>query len=209
MPNSETFSIQPIGEFVQRYLADSTVSVDPFARDKRWATYTNDLNPNTAAEYHMECEDFLQKLADDGVVADLIIMDPPYSPRQVKECYDGIGRKMAMEDAWGGAVRKRRRALVYNLVEPGAVVLSFGWNTNGMGKTAMNDELLIEAFPGGYGRIGQIWVGPGECDVCGDQGVMIHGNGSEGEYAGPSICQKCVETAFQRYEEGERKDTVN
>ena len=71
----------------------------------------------------------------------------------------------------------------------------------------MADELLIETFDGGLGRIGQIWVGPGECDVCGDKTLLIHGNGSEGEYMGPAICLKCVETSFQRYEEGERRDT--
>lgn len=52
MPSPDTFSCQPIGHLVKRYLAKSQVSVDPFARNKRWATYTNDLNPDTAAEYH-------------------------------------------------------------------------------------------------------------------------------------------------------------
>lgn len=32
MPNSETFTVAPIGDFVKRYLAGSKVSVDPFAR---------------------------------------------------------------------------------------------------------------------------------------------------------------------------------
>lgn len=35
----------PIGEMVQRYLKAAKISCDPFARNKRWATYTNDLNP--------------------------------------------------------------------------------------------------------------------------------------------------------------------
>lgn len=45
MPNSDTFSVRPIGEFVHRYLCRSASSVDPFARNKDWATQTNDLNP--------------------------------------------------------------------------------------------------------------------------------------------------------------------
>jgi hypothetical protein len=49
MPNSETFSIQPIAELVQTFVARSTVSVDPFARDRDWFTHTNDLNPATKA----------------------------------------------------------------------------------------------------------------------------------------------------------------
>jgi hypothetical protein len=100
MPSADTFSVPPIGDFVKKYLRDSKVSIDPFARNKRWATYTNDLNPDTAAEYHCDALDFLKMLKEKGVTADLIIYDPPYSPRQIKECYDGIGRKMQLSDAW-------------------------------------------------------------------------------------------------------------
>lgn len=66
MPSADTFSVKPIGEFVRRYLAASTVSIDPFARNKRWATHTNDLNPKTGAEYHMDAEAFLKHLAQGG-----------------------------------------------------------------------------------------------------------------------------------------------
>lgn len=146
MPNKDTFSVKPIGEFVRRFLEKSKVSVDPFSRNKRWATHTNDLNPNTTAEYHMECETFLFFLICCGVKADLIILDPPYSPRQVKECYDSIGLKMAQTDAMGGAARKRRRALIEQIAEPGATVLTFGWDTNGMGKNGWKiDEILLVA----------------------------------------------------------------
>lgn len=143
MPNKDTFSVKPIGEWVQRFLAASKSSVDPFARNKKWATYTNDLNPSTEAMYHMECEAFLAMLVDFGVKADLIILDPP---RQVKECYDSIGLKMAQTDAMGGAARKRRRALIEQIAEPGATVLTFGWDTNGMGKNGWQiDEILLVA----------------------------------------------------------------
>jgi hypothetical protein len=92
MPNSETFSIKPIGQLVQRYISQADISIDPFARNKSWATLTNDLNPNTSAEYHLEAVDFLNMLHEEQIKADLVIIDPPYSPRQVKECYDGFGR---------------------------------------------------------------------------------------------------------------------
>jgi len=91
MPNSDTFDVPSIAGFVKKYLMKSKISVDCFSRNKRWTTYTNDLNPKTAAEYHMDAEDFLTMLADKGIVSDLVICDPPYSPRQVKECYDSIG----------------------------------------------------------------------------------------------------------------------
>ena len=145
MPNSETFTMPPVYDFVKKYLSEAEISIDPFSRNKRWATYTNDLDPNTEAEYHLECEEFLQKLIDMGVTADLIILDPPYSPRQVKECYDNIGIKMVQEDAQGGAVRKRRRALINKLTSQNGVVLTFGWDTNGMGgnEWAIEEIMLV------------------------------------------------------------------
>jgi hypothetical protein len=133
MPNADTFSVPTIGGFVKKYLMASTVSIDPFARNKRWATYTNDLNPETAAEYHMEAGDFLKHLADKQVKADLLIFDPPYSPRQVKECYDGIGRKMQMEDGQTARMRKVWKDLMLPLLTDNATVLTFGWNSVGMG----------------------------------------------------------------------------
>jgi adenine-specific DNA methylase len=90
MPNSNTFSVKPIGDFVKSYLSRSKVSIDMFSRDKDWATYTNDLNPNTTSMYHMDAEEFLVHLKTNGVVADLVLFDPPYSPRQISECYNSI-----------------------------------------------------------------------------------------------------------------------
>jgi hypothetical protein len=84
IPNHETFSIAPIGSFVRRYLAQSKVSIDPFARNKRLATYTNDLDPTTKADSHLDAETFCRKL---GKTCDLVLFDPPYSPRQISECY--------------------------------------------------------------------------------------------------------------------------
>lgn len=95
MPNADTFDVPPIAGFVRKYLMRSKLSVDPFARNKRWATYTNDINPDTAAESHQDAEDFLLELAIRNIQADLLIFDPPYSPRQLKECYASFGRKMS------------------------------------------------------------------------------------------------------------------
>ena len=134
MPNPNTFSVKPIGEFVQRYLKASNLSVDPFARDKRWATYTNDLNPSTQAEYHMEAREFLRKLKKEDVVVDLVIFDPPYSPRQVSECYRSAGLKATMVDTQDGRMVRECRDTLQELTVAEAVCLSFGWNTNGMGK---------------------------------------------------------------------------
>lgn len=133
-PSADTFDIPPIGEFVRRYLRASKISIDPFARNKRWATYTNDLAPSTAAEYHMDSAEFLEMLVAQQVQADLVLFDPPYSPRQIKECYDGIGIKMKQEDGWRTNGWKRERKAINSLMAIGGYVLSFGWHSNGIGK---------------------------------------------------------------------------
>jgi hypothetical protein len=143
MPNHETFSVPPIGAFVKKYLNDSSVSIDPFARNKRWATYTNDLNPETAADSHMDAELFLQGLLDKDIKADLIIFDPPYSPRQISECYQSIGKKVGMRDTQIAAFHKRLRLLMAQLCADNAIVLSFGWNTVGMGEPSGFEQIEI------------------------------------------------------------------
>ncbi len=68
----------------------SCVSVDPFARNCRWATYRNDINEETKAEYHMDAIDFLKHIHNEIGLVDLILFDPPYSQRQAEDKYGGI-----------------------------------------------------------------------------------------------------------------------
>ncbi len=134
MPSGDTFSVQPIGDFVRSYLTASSVSVDPFARDKRWATHTNDLNPETQAEHHMDAEKFMITLAAQGVKADLVIFDPPYSPRQISECYKSVGMEVGMKETQSALLYQRVRNAIVPVLTEDAIVLSFGWNSVGMGK---------------------------------------------------------------------------
>ena len=134
MPSCDTFDVIPIHNFVQKYLHESKISVDPFARNKRWATYTNDLNPTTEAEYHMEACDFLHLLHERGVRPDLALFDPPYSPRQIQECYQSVGKEMGATGAHNSAAWSVCRDTLAVLCDDDATVLSFGWNSTGMGK---------------------------------------------------------------------------
>lgn len=147
MPSADTFSVKPIGDFVRKYMHG--VSVDPFARNKRWATHTNDLNPTTAAEHHMDAVDFLSMLSDRGEVADVVIFDPPYSPRQVTECYADAGLKASAMDT-GANFYKRTRDAIRPLCKLGTVVLSFGWNSCGMGDCFEQIEILLVAHGGAH-----------------------------------------------------------
>jgi hypothetical protein len=159
MPNADTFSVKPIGEFVRRYLGDGKVSVDPFARNKTWFTYTNDLNPATAARHHMDAESFLHMLhVIDGVQADVGIFDPPYSPRQISECYKSIGLKVGMEETQNGRLYKRVRDALDTVMKPGGIVLSFGWQSSGMGKGRGYELLEIALIQHGGGHNDTICV---------------------------------------------------
>ena len=150
MPSADTFSVPPIGDMVKRYLRESKVSVDAFARNKRWATYTNDINPNTEAEYHLEARVFMAEMVKQGVKADLIIFDPPYSPRQVSEVYSEIGLTATMKDTQTANMKKECRQLMQKLSQPGTVVLSFGWNTVGMGKGWETLETMLVCHGGDH-----------------------------------------------------------
>ena len=150
MPNAETFSIKPIWEFVGRYLGG--VSVDPFARNCALATIRNDLDPRTEAQFHMDAEEFLRMLAVQSAQVDVVLFDPPYSPRQISECYKGVGLEVGMKTTQNAALYKRVRDAVDPILKPGGVVLSFGWNSNGMGKTRgyAIEEILLVAHGGGH-----------------------------------------------------------
>jgi hypothetical protein len=133
MPNSETFDIETIGLFVRRHLEQSKLSVDPFARNKRWATLTNDLSPDTEAEFHMEALEFLEMLHNKNVHPDLAIFDPPYSLRQCAEVYQSVGRKVTMQDTQIFGHWTDHKDMLSRILTPDAAVLSFGWNSQGMG----------------------------------------------------------------------------
>lgn len=149
MPNHETFSIAPIHDFVWKYLKKSNVSIDPFARNKQFATYTNDLDPTTKAQFHMDAEEFCKQL-DKKI--DLVLFDPPYSPRQISECYKNIGMEVGMKETQSALLYKRVRDAFEPLLLPGGIVLSFGWNSVGMGigRGYEIEEILLVCHGGAH-----------------------------------------------------------
>lgn len=61
MPNPDTFSIKPIADLLNRWLVECEVIVDPFARNSKFATHTNDLGPEFDVDH--ECPFFDSKEA--------------------------------------------------------------------------------------------------------------------------------------------------
>lgn len=122
------------------------VWIDPFSCGTRYASVTNDLNPDVDADYHMDALDFLKMFDDESV--DGVLYDPPYSPRQVAECYHGVGREVTMETTqcsfWA-----RHKAEMGRIVKPGGKVLTFGWNSGGAGKKNGFDMTRVLLVPHG------------------------------------------------------------
>lgn len=131
MPSSETFSIPPIAAFIQRWWR--APSVDPFARSSDLATYRNDLSPDTTAEYHMEAGEFVAHMLAERVTAELVLFDPPYSPRQISEVYQSVGRAATTADTQSPRLYREVRDGLDRILRPGGVALSFGWNSAGFG----------------------------------------------------------------------------
>lgn len=152
MPSGDTFSIKPISELLDRWLAGKSIIVDPFARMSRRGTITNDLNPKMPTQYHMHCDDFLAKLVADGAVADAILFDPPYSLRQVKEIYNGIGKDFSQHDSQDAVRWVAARESAAKLLRADGVCISFGWNSQGLGKKNGMEivEILLVAHGGGH-----------------------------------------------------------
>lgn len=145
MPNSETFSIPPIRDLLAKELI-SGIWLDPFARNSDLTNLmvrviTNDLNLDFKTDYHMDAVEFLK--AFDDRYADGILFDPPYSPRQIKEMYQGIGLEnyKTKMNFWSDIKNQIAR-----VCKNGGKVISFGWSSMGMGKSRefeLNRILLV------------------------------------------------------------------
>ena len=132
MPNKHTFDVRCINKFVLRYYDKDLYSIDPFANKNKLATVTNDLDPEMPTHHHMDALDFL-KMFDDASV-DLVLFDPPYSPRQISESYKRLGKSVNWETTQASFWSKMKDEIA-RITKPQGVVLSFGWNSNGIGKT--------------------------------------------------------------------------
>tara|TARA_Y100000114_G_C11616582_1_gene257664 strand:- start:48 stop:608 length:561 start_codon:yes stop_codon:yes gene_type:complete len=165
MPNKDTFSMKPVKDFVEHWIdtvytdyhyaaidtaIDKPVVIDPFARNSKYGTITNDLNPDTDAQYHMKADEFLDMLLDSGEQADVVLYDPPYSPRQISECYSASGIKTTQQDTQSSFYTKIKDR-IRPLVKPNGIVLSFGWNSMGVGKKfGKYEEILLLTHGGAH-----------------------------------------------------------
>lgn len=128
MPNKETFKIKPIKELLNKYV-NSNYWIDPFSGNNSPAKVRNDLNPKSDSQTHLSAEIFAERY--NGKI-DGLILDPPYSPRQIKECYESIGLKIDGKIT-NQIVLNKVKKVFSEKMKIGSFCISFGWNSNGMG----------------------------------------------------------------------------
>lgn len=147
MPNKNTFSIKPINELINRYLKEDLLVVDPFANANKLATITNDLDPQYDTNYHLDALDFLKQLKANSV--DLVLYDPPYSPRQVSESYKLLDMSVNMATTQSSYWSKQKQEIA-RIVKVGGYVISCAWNSGGIGKKHGFEiqEILLVAHGG-------------------------------------------------------------
>ena len=148
MPNKNTFEIGPIKELLDEEVDLSNYWIDPFANRNKRATVTNDLCLEFDTDYHLDALEFLRLFDTESV--DGVLYDPPYSPRQVSECYNDVGYNVTWDTTkasfWGNHKREISR-----IVKIGGKVITFGWNSGGIGyKYGFEIERILLVPHGGW-----------------------------------------------------------
>jgi hypothetical protein len=147
-----TFSIPPIAALLKRWLVGYDVIVDPFARETRIGTVRNDIDPMMPTEYHLEADVFCAQIYEEGCRASAVLFDPPYSPRQIAECYKRVGVKVSTEETQNARLYKRVRDGLDKLLLPGGLAISCGWWSTGFGRRRgyTPEEILLVAHGGAH-----------------------------------------------------------
>ena len=149
MPNKNTFSILPIKELIQHYINKEKIWIDPFANQSIFNSYchfTNDLNLEFPTTHHLDALDFLKSFKTQTI--DGILFDPPYSVRQLSECYKGLGIAVTQETTrpnfWTDIKNEITR-----IIKPNGIIISCGWNSGGIGKELGFEIIEILLVPHG------------------------------------------------------------
>ena len=159
MPNKNTFFIPPITALLQKYfvlLPDKAVVIDPFANNgckellKRndLIYISNDLDKSCNTTHHLDSTDFLKSLKDTSV--DMVLYDPPYSPRQVSECYKKLGQTVDMKTTQASYWSNQKKE-IQRIVKPNGIVVTCAWNSGGIGqKYGFEIEEILLVPHGGW-----------------------------------------------------------
>lgn len=136
MPNRWTFQMEPVAAFLSRFCQPGQVIVDPCCGQSTIATVQNDL-----VRDGIDGVDFLFGL--ETGIADVVLLDPPYSPRQVAEHYREIDRVPTQQDTQSAAWMSRLKSEAARVVKVGGFVLTFCWNSGRVPECSLVEVLLV------------------------------------------------------------------
>ena len=111
MPNHRTFDIKPIKEFIKENIGSDYIDPFPYPFKEDAIKYLKKIETNS-------------KLS--------LVFDPPYSQRQLKEMYhsNGLSLDHPMNNSYWSNCKKE----IARIIKPNGKVISFGWNSGGIGK---------------------------------------------------------------------------
>jgi len=138
MPNSHTFKILPIKNLIIKIVKENDKVLDIFANDCYIKDFlgdieyiSNDIDLEFNTTYNLDALELLKLIPSNSI--DLVLYDPPYSPRQVSECYRKldltVNMKTTQSSYWGNQKKEISRVL-----KPNGKVITCGWNSGGIGK---------------------------------------------------------------------------
>jgi len=111
MPTHKTFNIKPFKELIDEQLGNNYIDPFPYPFTQDAIKYLKTI-PTKSVRYS--------------------VFDPPYSQRQLKEMYhnNGLSFTYPMNSSYWAECKKE----IARIMKAGGKVISFGWNTNGIGK---------------------------------------------------------------------------
>lgn len=163
MPSGKTFKIIPIRDIILKYVDYAIAGaegieknwiriIDPFANEAsikqhltKYVHYvSNDLDPQYNTDYHENALDFLKRFPDGSV--DIVLYDPPYSFRQVSECYKKLKLTVTAKDTSNKFFADFKKE-ISRITRSNGFCITCGWNSNGIGKKLgfEQEEILLVA----------------------------------------------------------------
>ena len=114
MPNSRTFKIKSIRNLILKYIEKDITILDPFANEMSIKKsiinskyISNDIDTDYKCDYNLDAYDFFKLFENKSI--DMVLFDPPYSGRQVLECYKKLQKTITMHDTNSGFISKFKK----------------------------------------------------------------------------------------------------
>ena len=111
MPSHKTFTIKPFKELIEKELGSEYVDPFPYPFTQDAIEYLKTI-PTKSVGYS--------------------VFDPPYSSYQLKTKYENAG--LSLNNKYNASYWRLCKQKIGRMMRLGGKVISFGWNSNGIGK---------------------------------------------------------------------------